>query len=68
MRSSRRTRRDALEGGLAVVESDEAVVPSRGASAGEKMTMSPWRYLGVMLSPCTRAAKALPSFRSGQLT
>src|SRR3954447_11625829 len=41
-------------------------LPSRQLAAGEKMTTSPSRYLGVMLSPWTLAANASGSARSGQ--
>ena len=45
-----------------------AAVPSRADSDGEKITMSPSRYFGRMLSPVTRAAKASLSRTSGQPT
>ena len=54
-----------------MIEEQTAKLPSDvflWAATGEKMTMSPSRYLGHMLSPCTRAAKASASFKSGQLT
>ena len=40
----------------------------RGTAAGEKITMSPSLYFGLMLSPCTRAAKASLSSTPGHAT